>query len=92
MLFISCSDIPLEELLKLINRLYFYPYKCRQVCFVVVLWQRLLKDSEDNDPQANIQGTQLNLLEYYSDVIPITLPFTVWESKLYMKAAGCTSS
>lgn len=92
MLLISCSDIPLEELFKLINRLYFYPHKCRQVFFVVVLWERLLKDSEGNDPQANIQGTQLNLLEYYSDVIPITLLFAVWESKVYMKAAECTSS
>ena len=29
MLLISCSDIPLEDLSKLINCLYFYLYKCK---------------------------------------------------------------
>ena len=36
----------------------------------------ILKDSEDNDPQANSQGTQLNLLQCYSDVI--TILFLMW--------------
>lgn len=91
MLLISCNDAPLQMLFKLINHLYFYWYKCRQV-FFLVLWERLLEDGEDNDPQANIQRTKFNLLEYYSDVIIITILFPVWESKLYTKAAECTSS
>ena len=92
MLLISCSDISPQELIRLTNRLYFYPYKCRQAFFVVVLWERLLKYSKFNDPQANIQGTRLNLLEYYSDVITMLILFTVWGSTLYVKATEYTSS
>lgn len=62
-LLISCSDIPLVKLFKLINCLYFYLYKCRQVFCCCCSLGKLLKDSEDNDPQANSHGTQLNLLQ-----------------------------